>query len=245
VTLVLPKAPIIPDLVTAGMPTVALRMPAHEQAARPDPSIRSPDRLAHPSANPFGYVSPTCAEHVVEQLGDAVDHDRSTGGACAFGIESTIVDPQRGRGAHPSPWRHRLRSDLLGARPDRRGGRRSDEGCAGFAAATLLATGFDSGSSRARVPPPPPTGSSGLVLSSDLGRCRRLLRGGEILSRHGDPAEVAHHLFATLRRLDKTPLELVVAELAPEMGLGRAINDRLRAVPAYRGRKATGGLSAR
>ncbi|HOU94522.1 MAG TPA: L-threonylcarbamoyladenylate synthase, partial [Polyangiaceae bacterium] len=70
-TLVLPKSPLIPDLVTAGMPTVALRMPAHEQALSLLRACGIP--ICAPSANPFGYVSPTCAEHVVEQLGDAVD----------------------------------------------------------------------------------------------------------------------------------------------------------------------------
>lgn len=87
-TLVLPKRAGVPDIVTAGLPTVAVRMPAHpvarellERAGRP---------LAAPSANPFGYLSPTRAQHVARMLGPRVDLIVD-GGPAAIGLESTIV----------------------------------------------------------------------------------------------------------------------------------------------------------
>ena len=87
-TLVLPKQPIIPDLVTAGLDTVALRMPDHPVALA---LLRATDRpIAAPSANPFGYISPTNAQHVQAQLGELIPYILD-GGDCSVGIESTIL----------------------------------------------------------------------------------------------------------------------------------------------------------
>ncbi|MGH7966837.1 MAG: L-threonylcarbamoyladenylate synthase, partial [Candidatus Binatia bacterium] len=86
-TLVLRKRPIIPDLVTAGLDTVALRMPAHPIALALLQAVETP--IAAPSANPFGYVSPTTALHVQEMLGDTVNLILD-GGPCTVGIESTV-----------------------------------------------------------------------------------------------------------------------------------------------------------
>ncbi len=88
-TLVLRKAPRIPDLVTSGLPTVALRLPAHPVAR--EIIRRSGTAVAAPSANPFGYLSPTTAAHVVAALGDRVDYVLDAG-PCAVGVESTILD---------------------------------------------------------------------------------------------------------------------------------------------------------
>jgi L-threonylcarbamoyladenylate synthase len=87
-TLVVPKQPRVPDLVTAGLPSVGLRMPAHPLAMALLESCGLP--LAAPSANRFTHVSPTTAEHVREALGDAVDLVLD-GGACSVGIESTVL----------------------------------------------------------------------------------------------------------------------------------------------------------
>ncbi len=88
-TIVLPKKAIVPDIVSAGLPSVAVRMPAH-------PLFRKLLRLAGvplaaPSANPFGYVSPTTAEHVRTNLGTKIGYILE-GGPCAVGVESTIID---------------------------------------------------------------------------------------------------------------------------------------------------------
>jgi L-threonylcarbamoyladenylate synthase len=222
-TIVLPKTSLVPDLVTAGLETVALRMPAHETALSLIRSAGVP--ICAPSANPFGYVSPTRVEHVLEQLGQAagcvVD-----GGPCAVGIESTIVGfTERGPCIlRPGPISIEhlcsvLEEDVVRESP-------GDQ----VAAPGMLPRHY---SPRVRLQlfegrvPPPPTGSSALILQ----RRREAPEGYsvvEALSERGEPAEVAHNLFATLRRLDKAAVDRVVAELAGERGIGRAINDRLR-----------------
>ncbi|TVQ95488.1 MAG: threonylcarbamoyl-AMP synthase [Deltaproteobacteria bacterium] len=88
-TLVLPRHPEVPDIVTAGLDTVAVRVPAHPVFRAVLAALGEP--LAAPSANPFGFVSPTTAAHVADQLGDRVDLILD-GGPCAVGLESTILD---------------------------------------------------------------------------------------------------------------------------------------------------------
>jgi L-threonylcarbamoyladenylate synthase len=88
-TIVLPKKELVPDIVSAGLPSVAVRMPAHPLFRKLLKLAGVP--LAAPSANPFGYVSPTTAEHVQDNLGTKIGHILD-GGACAVGVESTIVD---------------------------------------------------------------------------------------------------------------------------------------------------------
>jgi len=93
-TLILPKRSCVPDVVTAGMDSVAIRMPVHPtfRALK----ARCPFPIAAPSANPFGYISPTRAEHVQNSMGDRLDYILD-GGACESGLESTIlslVDPK-------------------------------------------------------------------------------------------------------------------------------------------------------
>lgn len=222
-TLVLPRSSLVPDLVTAGLPTVAVRMPAHETAL----SLirRSGVPICAPSANPFGYVSPTRAEHIVEHFGQDVVHVID-GGPCLVGIESTIVDvcarPPRilRPGAIPA-------EDLCAVL--------GEDVLQGPLGHPVVAPGMLPRHYAPRVRlhlfegrvPVPPTASSALVLQG-----RREVQAGyaqvEVLSERGDPAEAAHNLFAVLRRLDKAALDVVVAELAPDRGLGRAINDRLR-----------------
>ncbi|MBO5255707.1 MAG: threonylcarbamoyl-AMP synthase [Opitutales bacterium] len=87
-TMILPRKGCVPDIVTAGMDSVAVRMPSHKMMNELIKISNLP--IAAPSANPFGYVSPTKAEHVVEQLGDKIDFVLD-GGDCECGVESTIV----------------------------------------------------------------------------------------------------------------------------------------------------------
>ena len=87
-TLVLPKQPAVPDLVTAGLPTVGVRMPAHPVALALIMECNLP--LAAPSANRFTQLSPTTAEHVRQSLGDRVEFILD-GGPCTVGIESTVL----------------------------------------------------------------------------------------------------------------------------------------------------------
>lgn len=88
-TLVLPKRPGVPDIVTSGLPSVAVRLPSHQLFRE---LIRLSGRpLAAPSANPFGYVSPTTAAHVFDGLGKRIGHILD-GGSAKIGVESTILD---------------------------------------------------------------------------------------------------------------------------------------------------------
>jgi L-threonylcarbamoyladenylate synthase len=90
-TMVLPKKEIVPDLVTAGLPDVAVRIPNHQLTLELLQTLGFP--LAAPSANPFGYISPTTAQHVAKQLGDKIPYILD-GGLCQKGLESTIVNFQ-------------------------------------------------------------------------------------------------------------------------------------------------------
>ena len=92
-TLVLPKKDIVPDIVTAGNPTVAVRMPNHPIALELINESRTP--IAAPSANKFGHLSPTTAKHVQKYLGDKVDLILD-GGKSFVGVESTIIQYHEG-----------------------------------------------------------------------------------------------------------------------------------------------------
>ena len=88
-TLVLPKRPTVPAIVSAGLPSLAVRMPSHPLLRRLLKLAGVP--LAAPSANPFGYISPTTAQHVRDGLGKKIRHILD-GGPARIGLESTIVD---------------------------------------------------------------------------------------------------------------------------------------------------------
>lgn len=230
-TLVLPKRDAVPDIVTAGLPTAALRMPDHEVARE---LIRQAGRpVAAPSANPFGYISPTTAAHVAKQLGDRVDMILD-GGRCRVGVESTIVK-------------------LLGSEPCilRYGGLSAEE-IETVVGPLRQKTG---GQSLPEVPGELPyhysphtpiriIGSAGDVSSESLSGVRAGLltfRGSEpsvhflqteVLSPSGSLPEAASRFFEALHSLDEAGLDIIYAEEVPETGLGRAIMDRLRKAAA-------------
>lgn len=88
-TLIVPKREIVPSLITSGLDTMAIRMPDNKIAL--DIIANSTGAIAAPSANPFGYLSPTTSQHVQEQLGEKIDMVIE-GGACRVGVESTVLD---------------------------------------------------------------------------------------------------------------------------------------------------------
>lgn len=267
-TLVLPKAPFVPDLVTAGCSTVAVRIPDHPVAQA---LLRAADvPVAAPSANPFGRISPTTAAHVREQLGDRIDLILD-GGPCRVGVESTVLQltadgplllrpggttveeieeligpvriaapadvvPASGLaspGALPTHYAPRtplaLRDESLGAGVYRSGGdmETGTEGiphvprCLPFSPSSCLAA------VAAVLATSNPHSRLGLLTlrapTSSAGFARI-----ETLSSTGDLREATANFFAALRRLDAAGLDLIVADLFPETGLGRALNDRLR-----------------
>jgi L-threonylcarbamoyladenylate synthase len=226
-TLVLPKIERLPDLVTAGLPTVAIRIPNHAVALALLEEAGCP--IAAPSANRFGMLSPTTAEHVRHQLGDQVEVILD-GGPCAVGVESSIVS-------------------FCGTRPTllRPGGIAVEDlesvigplACPAPHESAPLAPGRLPRHYAPRTP---------LMLCSEVPAVADGQRVGllcltcppdthafaavEALSEAGDLTQAATNLFAALRRLDTLGLDLIVAQSVPEKGLGATIMDRLRKASA-------------
>lgn len=244
-TLVLPRDAAIGDLVTAGLQTVAVRMPAHPVAQQLLVAFGGP--LVAPSANRFGSISPTSAEAVCAEL-DGVVEAVLDGGPCSVGVESTILAIDPGgtlRLLRPGGVPLERLAELVGEVQPQGAPR----------AGVVEAPGQTSRHYAPRTPtillPSPLDELSDEVLVEHLGDRGPLsllrvvgpvepvvqrLRSLEIelvevvsLSEAGDLAEAARGLFATLRRLDRGEAPLLVAEPCPSArGLGHAIADRLR-----------------
>lgn len=227
-TLVLPKRELVPDIVTSGLDTVAVRAPAHPLTAQLLARLEFP--LAAPSANLFGRMSPTRAEDVVEQLGDELEYVLD-GGSCEVGVESTILGWEEGRCVlyRPGGTPLELLEPLIG--PVRVASQHSEHAPRVAAAAPgMLAAHYAPRTPlviEANAAHPLAAGEALLAF-----RHARPAHACEVLSATGDLREAASRLFAALRRLDRAGATRIVAELAPERGLGRAINDRLRRAAA-------------
>ena len=235
-TLVLPKRACVPAIVTSGQDTVALRAPSHPLARRLLREARVP--LAAPSANPFGYVSPTTAAHVLDGLEGRIPHVLD-GGPCTVGVESTIVD---------ATDRRRLvilRPGALGVTELR---------------AALRAEGFNTTSVTtkrreavlapglleqhysphtplrlvARAPQTATAGVARIFWQRPAGMKRAA--GVFALTRRGDAEDAARNLYAVLRAADAGGFAALICEKAPVSAgaLGDAIQDRLNRAAAKR-----------
>lgn len=221
-TLVLPKADTIPFEVSSGLDTVGVRVPQHALALELLAQIDFP--LAAPSANPFGYISPTTAQHVQDQLGDAIPYILD-GGPCSVGIESTIV----GFEDH-QPVVYRL-------------GGISIEAIEAVIGPIKVKTNASSdprspGMLKSHYAPRKPLHlSKNIQEETDSPDTAYLLFSEPLpniplqrqyfLSDKGDHFVAAARLYAQLRSIDQSPYKAIIAQLLPEQGLGRAINDRL------------------
>lgn len=220
-TIVMPKRVEVPALVTSGLPTLAVRMPAHPVARALLAGAALP--LAAPSANPFGRLSPTRAEHVERMLGSSVDAIID-GGPTEFGLESTIV------ALEPAPVVLRpgaITADQL-------------EAALGVAvgvarpSAQPLAPGQLAHHYAPRTPlriVDPQTVSAQERAGAGLVTLSRRAAGyaqARRLSERGDLREAAARLFETLHELDRLDLRRIDVEPIAEIGLGVAIMDRLR-----------------
>jgi L-threonylcarbamoyladenylate synthase len=217
-TLVLPRKADadLSELVSAGLTTVALRIPAHETARALIRAAGLP--IAGPSANPSGRLSPTTAAHVAADLGDKFDMILD-GGPCAAGLESTIVgfsgdEPlllRRGavsRDAIEAVLRRPLSDHPAGAMPQAPG---------------MLASHYAPRAALRLDAESPLPGEAYLGFGPGVRGDGPYLN----LSESGDLREAAANLFAHLRRLDAdNPPTIAVAPI-PGHGLGEAINDRL------------------
>jgi L-threonylcarbamoyladenylate synthase len=221
-TLLLPKKEIIPDLVTSGLDTVGLRCPHHPLTHELLTTVPFP--LAAPSANPFGYVSPTRPEHVQEQLGSRITYILD-GGVCHVGVESTIVGFENGRAIifRPGGITKEEIESVIG-KVDVRTHSTSNPKAPGqllshYAPRKKLLLG-DLGELRKKYAS---NVTAILSFQKDYHASFQF-----VLSPAGQLTEAAQNLFLALRTLDKMPVDLILAEPVPDGGLGQAINDRLR-----------------
>ena len=231
-TLVLPKKPSVPDLVTSGRDSVAVRMPAHRLLRRLLKKAAVP--LAGPSANPFGYISPTSAEHVRQGLGGKINYILD-GGASRIGLESTIVDlrdPQRPAILRPGA----VTAEELERHLGRRLSRTKPANAAlspkvGQVAPGLLARHYSPHTPltlHRRLAPAEHARSHPAEAFVYLQRPDGTLAPNIFwLDTRGELPGVARQLFATLRKLDAMKFQRIHIQRAPDHGLGPAINDRL------------------
>lgn len=221
-TLLLPRHPELPDLVTAGSDLVAVRVTAHPLLQDVMRRLGSP--LAAPSANRFGRISPTSARDVLEELGEHLELILD-GGPCLHGLESTIVSVQNGSLTilRPGPIGH----DHLArfGPPVVAGNRQGTPGSlpghyAPGKSLRIAGSDFD----RSEIP----EHSGYLAFTPPPDSLRNRFCAVEVLSASGDLKEAAVHFYAALRRLDEGPAETLFASPLPEEGIGIAIMDRLR-----------------
>ncbi|MCC6679308.1 MAG: threonylcarbamoyl-AMP synthase [Phycisphaeraceae bacterium] len=226
-TLVLEKVAAIDDLVTAGLTTVALRVPDHTLAQ--ELIAAAGGVLAAPSANRFGGISPTRPQHVLQELGNSVPV--LDGGPCRRGVESTVVAVCGEQ--HPVVLRlgaitvEQL-SDVLGRPLEVRNSSDQPQTPGVPGAPGMLSRHYAPRTPLVLVErfEQPATGQRVGALSLDQSPVGYTVI--ERLATAGDLVEAAANLFAAMRRLDEADLTRIEAILVPEQGLGRAINDRLR-----------------
>lgn len=219
-TLLLPRNSNIPDLVTSGLNRVAIRVPAHPVIAEVLSKLNFP--LAAPSANPFGYISPTEANHVEAQLGNLIPYVLD-GGPCQVGLESTIIGEESGKlivyragGLSIEELEH------VTGKLEIRQGNSSPE---------------SPGMLKSHYAPKKKLilGDLDTLLQEHAGKKIAVLSFQKnyapihnlILSPKGNTTEAARNLFAYMRLLDDGDSDIILAEKVPAVGLGIAINDRL------------------
>jgi L-threonylcarbamoyladenylate synthase len=223
-TIVMPKSSVVPDLVTAGLPRVGVRWPDHTVAQSLIELTGRP--IAAPSANRFGGISPTTADHVLDQLGDRIDAVID-GGPCQVGLESTVVEVRadtiavlRLGGVTVETLSRIAKVEVDIAHVDKLAQSAPGRMARHYAPATPLEIQVD-------LRHAPPGADVGVLAFRDVELTDRFGRV-EILSPAGLLNEAATNFFAALRRLDAAGLRLIVAERFPDEGLGRALNDRLQ-----------------
>lgn len=226
-TLVLEKTPIIPDLVTAGLNSAAVRVPHQPIMQSLLHKLDFP--LAAPSANPFGYVSPTRPEHVAQTLGSKIGAILD-GGNCQHGIESTVLDVRNPEIIHilrPGPIGAEQIEELLG--------------CAVHNAANFDSAGAQTSPGQLSKHYSPKT----KIVIMEHGQLEFTARTGEAtvankkpasvdqehvywLSDDGNLETIARNFFDLIQKLDRMNYKRLIIESAPNRGIGIALNDRLR-----------------
>jgi L-threonylcarbamoyladenylate synthase len=234
-TILLNRNSRIPDIVTAALPKAGFRIPNHPLMLELLWSINFP--IAAPSANPFGYISPTKAEHVLAQLGEKIPYVLD-GGACRVGLESTIIGEENGilhvyrKGAVQETRIAELTGlpVQLSVNPVTQ----STPMAAGmlnqhYAPHKPLFWGNIADYLQQAVP------DETAVISFTTNYNEVAKENLFVLSPAGNLEEAASKLFAVMRQLDeRSDIKLILAERFPEEGIGRAINDRLKKASSRR-----------
>jgi L-threonylcarbamoyladenylate synthase len=223
-TLLLPKKPIISDLVTAGSEKVAVRIPNHPLTQQLLQLLDFP--LAAPSANPFGYVSPTTAQHVWDELHGKIDYILD-GGNSEVGVESTIVELvadgivlHRSGGVSIEAIEALTQSKVTLAqhqhKPATPGQLKSH-----YATHTPLYRGDITALAEQF------SHQKKAIISFCNGYKADDKTAVFVLSSEGSLTVAAAQLFAVMRQIDQQDFEVILAEYFPNEGIGKAINDRL------------------
>lgn len=224
-TLLLPKKEIIPDIATAGSSKVAIRIPQHPLTAELLRELPFP--LCAPSANPFGYVSPTTAQHVKDKLNGIIPYILD-GGSATVGIESTIAEIKDN-----SLIIHRTGSIAI-----------NDLAAATGLSVTVITSTKDAietpGQLKSHYATDTPLFRGNLTDFFDGAVTKKTaaivftmplkqIPGADyfVLSEKGDMHEAAANLFKIMREIDDATYEVIIAEYLPDEGIGKAINDRL------------------
>lgn len=225
-TLVLKKNPIIPDIITAGKDTVAVRIPNHPVTLELLQKLPFP--LAAPSANPFNNISPTKPEHVEGYFKNDIQQVLD-GGACKNGIESTIIGFENNE-----PIIYRLgalsieKIEAVIGKIAIKNTKEENPEAPGMLhkhysplTKTILTTNIPNEVSKH------PTKKIGL-LSFNTSYKEKAIVTEIILSKLGNLEEAATNLYDALHQLDSLNLDVIIVEKLPEIGLGKSINDRLK-----------------
>ena len=225
-TLVLPKQSSIPNIITAGKDTVAVRIPNHPITLQLLNELKFP--LAAPSANPFGSISPTTAKHVEDYFSNDINMILD-GGPCQRGIESTIIGFE-----NDEPIIYRLGSTDI-------------EAIAAIVGPVAI-------KNKKEIAPDAPgmlerhyAPATETILVNDISEAitmhsdkrigilafqhpikHEAIQYQVVLSESKDVLEAASKLYDALHQLDKQDLDLIIAERFPDYGLGKSINDRLQ-----------------
>ncbi len=225
-TLVLKKQAKVPDLITAGKDTVAVRVPNHPVTLELLRQLSFP--LAAPSANPFGSISPTQSSHVTKYFGDNLSMVLE-GGACQRGIESTIVGFEQNQ-----PIVYRLGSisiediQAVIGHVEIKNSKQTAPSAPGmlsrhYAPETKTYLVDDASAFIGDF-----TDQKIGLLSFTNNYSDLRVEVIKVLSNQGDLNEAAAKLYSTLHELDQLNLDMIVAERFPDTGLGQSINDRLK-----------------
>lgn len=228
-TILLPKNELIGDFVTSGLPEVAIRIPAHPLTAALLSVTDYP--LAAPSANPFGYISPTNAVHVFEQMQSKIPYILD-GGQCNRGIESTIIGFRNG-----VPVLYRAGSVTVDA----------IESLIGQVTLnTDTRKKVAPGMFKKHYSPHTPlivTEDVAVVMAENEGKKIGIITHNDyqpgyptqhqiILGKSGNMAEVAHNLYSAMHKMDASGYDLIIVKKLPEADLGIAINEKLERAAA-------------